>query len=126
MSLIWIFLIIIGSSTLFVVLISVLKRITQPKFPKETMYEYKKNESEQNVSGLSFTDSYISENPEYVEQAEEPLEEKIDFPSFDRPFKFKKEKTILEQFGELSPEMKILFLDRVLARKDVEFKSKKN
>lgn len=126
---IFIILIVIGSAIIFVTLIALLKKFTKPKFTQNS-YEYKKqNDDNQKFSGLSFSDSYISENPEYVAEVQEDEEEPIDYSKFKTPLgRSGRKKSLIQQINELSPEMKILLLDRVLARRDTELnlKSKKH
>ena len=123
-----IILLIIGSAlVVFVALILILKKVTTPKFPKRDYFEKKKtNENMQVSQGLSFDDSYISENPEYAEQVVDEKDVLDSFDKYQKMFSPRREKTLIEQINELSPEMKMLLLDRGLARKDFEIKSKKN
>lgn len=120
-------LIVVASVVVFVSVLLILKKVTMPKFPKTDVFIPKKTVGEPEVAqGLSFNDSYIKENPEYVEQVEEREEEEDPFQKYQNSFKPPREKTLLEQINELSPQMKILLLDKCLALKDSDINSKKS
>ena len=122
-----IMLIVVASVVVFVSVLLILKKITMPKFPRTDDFIPKKTVGKPEITqGLSFNDAYIKENPEYVEQVEEQEVEEDPFQKYKNSFKPSKEKTLLEQINELSPQMKILLLDRCLALKDSDKNSKKS
>ena len=67
-----------------------------------------------------------SDNEEtYDQQEDDETIRGFDYDQFEPP-KLQKPKNLLEQIRELSPELKMLIFDRGLARKDYDFKSKKD
>jgi len=112
-----------------------IKKLTKPRFKKVEKYlkpksvEVKKEpvKSEMKIQepiGLNFDAKFIADEDNYI-----PKEDKEDsYEPFDfgRHTRMKKQKTILQQIRELSPELKALIFDRGLAKKDYEFMSKKD
>lgn len=125
--------IIVGAFVFLVIFLATVKKLTMPKFPEidyETYKNIKHRETIQNKTDyepkLSFSDKYIDENSENeLEEKTDERPEKINFPRF-RPNIEPKKKTLLQQINELSPEMKMILLDKGLALKDFDLKSKKN
>ena len=111
-----------------------IKKFTQPKFKKAKKYleqqvkveKVEKQEVIEKASpiGLNLNSVYTDEEESFYSQDDEEIND-FDFEKFNPP-KVEKHKSLLEQIKQLSPELKMLIFDRGLARKDYDFKSKKD
>jgi len=131
----FILLIIVGGLLVLVCALLVIRKLTQPKFKKAKKYleqhaKIEKVEQQQeevakgSPIGLNLDSVYADEEESLYSQDDEEINN-FDFEKFDPP-KVEKKKSLLEQIRELSPELKMLIFDRGLARKDYDFKSKKD
>lgn len=136
----WYFILIIIAGALLglFLLILTISKITKPKFKHVKKYlspktpEVKAVKEEQKATpvsspiGLNFDNVYAEEDArDSLENDEEPDFSGFDFSKVNHKNQ-QQNKSILEQIRELSPELKMLIFDRGLARKDYDFKSKKD
>ncbi len=129
-----ILLIIVGCLLVLIGFFLLIKKATKPKFKDakkylETQQQIEKIEEkkEQNVAspiGLNLNSVYNDEEESFYSQDAEEISD-FNFEKFNPPKK-QEPKSLLEQIRELSPELKMLIFDRGLARKDYDFKSKKD
>ena len=144
----WYFILLIAVGILLSLLfiIFILGKFARPNFRKAKAYlqkkevapktEVKTKQSESMPIGLSFDDKFNTVNEEayYHENKKTQIKPPVapfdaeGFNKFKERFNRKKQeqKTLIQKIRELPPELKVLLFDRGLARKDYEFKSKKN
>ena len=128
-------LIILGVIAGLIFLYFILKLLTKPKIkiaskvdnPVKQTKKETQNVEVKKVEGLNFEEKFIVEEEKRVDLSSL----NNDFMSMKKPLpavrsKKKTQKSLAEQISELSPELKLLILDKSLATKDIEIKSKKN
>lgn len=134
-----ILLVIVASIIGLIILWKFLKLITKPKFKYNNKLEknqeaeikpVENNNTKPDVKGLSLDARFdIKDDEEEIEETEEQAERRRNlFAKFDKDIHSKpsNKKTLLEEIRSLSPELKAMLFDRGLARKDYDFKSKKD
>lgn len=133
-----ILLIIIASIIGLIILWKFLKLITKPKFKNNFKFEknqeaeiksVENNNSKPDVKGLSLDAHFDINDDEEVQETDEEVDRRRNmFAKFNKDFhsKSSNKKTLLDEINSLSPELKAMLFDRGLARKDYDFKSKKD
>ena len=105
------------------------KKYLSPKVHIETapVEEKKVEEVVASKIGLNFENQFSDDEQPYFED-ENDQEQNFEGMNLDdyKINKNTKTKSLLEQIRELSPELKMLIFDRGLARKEYDFKSKKD
>ncbi len=133
-----ILLIVVGVIFVFFILTFLLHKLTKPRFKNANKYlnsqptvpqvkEIKQEEQKVSPVGLNLDGMFGDDERLYYEQDENKSDlDDFDFNNFSFKREKKEKKSLAEQIRELSPELKILLFDRGLARKEFEFKSKKD